>query len=87
MKSAKKYYKLYKEYWLSSLPEGVVDAAKKAYEEYKQYEDDSISFEDFLVENNGFNGEMYASYENFLEIEFPEPEVLQELDAWEKNNK
>lgn len=78
MKISQLAYELYKIDWMARIPsETQIDTVKQWYQEQE------CSLEEYLFEH-GYNGEIYVSYEEFLNSEYQEDAYMEDLFRDEK---
>ncbi len=72
-------YELYKVDWMRSISaKRQAKALKNWYKETDEEEREDYTFEDYLDEV-GFDGEIYACYDEFLDNEYQDEEYMQKL--------
>lgn len=72
-------YTLYKIDWLRRIShDRIADLVKNYYEEQKDCSFDDWTIEDYFNEC-GFNGEMYACFDEFIDTEYRDKEYMQKL--------
>lgn len=76
-------YKIYKEKWFIEHKDQVTPEDRLNiignYNLYNLYSKDVISFEEYLFNNNGFNGLCYSTLHEFIDCEYNEPDYIEEL--------
>ena len=74
-------YELYKIDWKYShmiTPERQMDSLKNYFEDARYFPDGEYSYNDYL-EEHGYDGELYACYDEFCETEYLDKEYIEHL--------
>ena len=72
-------YELYKMDWMRRIPCGVqMDTLKDYYQETTEEDREEYTFEDYILEH-GYQGQLYACYEEFLRAEYLDESYMRSL--------
>ena len=72
-------YELYKMDWMRRIPCSVqMDTLKDYYQETTEEDREEYTFEDYILEH-GYQGQLYACYEEFLEEEYLDESYIKSI--------
>lgn len=73
-------YELYKTDWMQRISaDRQMDAWKNYYQDWDGRDNEACNFHDDYLSQNGYDGELYVSYDEFLESEYTDEEYIRQL--------